>query len=633
MVKIVIANRGEIARRILKTCRTRGYEVAVISTQDDKNSLVCQEADKVLFVSSFLNAQEIVSVSKQYGAKLLHPGYGFLSENAAFASMVEIEGMIFVGPTSENMKLMGAKESSKHIASLCGVPTLQALLSHELRDIPQSQWDSALNKKGIIAPFLVKASGGGGGRGMRIVHDVSMLPQAVERASEEAMSSFSDPTVFIERYLTSPRHIEIQVFGDGKGGGVFFGERECSLQRRHQKVIEESPSSIMTNELREKMGHCSLNLVAHTKYRGAGTLEFLMDEDKNFYFLEMNTRIQVEHPVTEMVYGIDLVGAQLDLALGNWPESFPDPSAFQMLEPNGVAIEARILAEDPKQNFMPTPGFLSFYSEPKGLGIRVDSGVKEGFSVNPQYDSMIAKLIIHAESRKLAIDKLKNCLENFPILGFKNNISFLKNIVSHSDFYLGNESTKWIEDNIEDLNRTKLPDGLRNIFLSSQFIIMISDFFIYENKKSNLESIFSTLTPEHYSLQPGNRKYEFHLHHKGSITTFYACRFDFEKIQIFVQGEMLEVFCPQRRAFVLDNDKREDNFVRAPMPGKLLECRIHENLYVHQNDVLFILESMKIQFEIKSSHSGIVKNIRVKSGATLNASEILAEIEYKELPK
>ena len=314
MKKLVIANRGEISRRILKAAKQRGYFVAVISTQEDSDSLVCKEADFVLLVTSFLNSNEIVQKSKEWGAHFIHPGYGFLSENSEFAELIERAGITFVGPTPENMKMMGSKEAAKHVANQCSVPTLNALLSHDLKEIPTSEWDKELNKRKIFSPFLVKASGGGGGRGMRIVDNVTELPNAIKRASEEAKASFNDGTVFVERYLTAPRHIEIQVFGDGKGGGVFFGERECSLQRRHQKVIEEAPSSQITPQLREKMGRASLELVKYTKYRGAGTLEFLLDEAGHFYFLEMNTRLQVEHPVTENAYGVDLVHAQFDLA-------------------------------------------------------------------------------------------------------------------------------------------------------------------------------------------------------------------------------------------------------------------------------------------------------------------------------
>ncbi|MES2615734.1 MAG: biotin carboxylase N-terminal domain-containing protein [Bdellovibrionota bacterium] len=607
-MKLVIANRGEIARRILKTAKARGYNVAVIATVDDKNSLVCREADTVIEVSSFLNAKEIVEKSKIFDAQLIHPGYGFLSENSEFASLVEQAGIIFVGPTSANMKAMGSKESAKKMAQKCVVPTLNALLSYELKSIEKTQWKNELDKKGILLPYLVKASGGGGGRGMRVVEKFEDLEQVLLRASEEAKSAFNDETVFVERYLKNPRHIEIQVFGDGKGGGVFWGERECSLQRRHQKVIEEAPSSIVDEKFREKMGRASLELVKETQYRGAGTLEYLVDSEQNFYFLEMNTRLQVEHPVTEMVYGIDLVDAQFELACGKWPSCFPNPNEFYLPTPKGVAIEARILAEDTQNNFLPTPGKVEYYLEPQGEGVRVDSGVTAGDSINSNFDSMISKLIVHAPSRGAAIQKMIHALENYPILGFTNNIAFLKNIISHPDFLAGKESTGWIEQNLNDLNKNLIPEQLLNLFQS---------FGFREKLSLQLTNLWNA-TPIEQVFSSSFEKITENLYHTA-ITSL-------TEMQLFYRGQTITLVNPRRIKREAGQDALAHGEIKTPMPGKLYDVLVKEGESVGVNQVLFIVESMKMQLEVKSPRDGVVQSIYFEKGQNLIGSDIIATI-------
>ncbi len=671
MKKLVIANRGEISRRILKAAKQRGYFVAVISTQEDSDSLVCKEADFVLLVTSFLNSNEIVQKSKEWGAHFIHPGYGFLSENSEFAELIEKAGIVFVGPTPENMKMMGSKEAAKHVANQCSVPTLNALLSHDLKEIPTSEWDKELSKRKIFSPFLVKASGGGGGRGMRIVDNVTELPNAIKRASEEAKASFNDGTVFVERYLTAPRHIEIQVFGDGKGGGVFFGERECSLQRRHQKVIEEAPSSQITTIQREKMGRASLELVKYTKYRGAGTLEFLMDDAGHFYFLEMNTRLQVEHPVTENAYGIDLVHAQFDLAEGNWPIPFPNSNEFHLLEPQCVSLEARILAEDPRHDFLPTPGKILFYKEPSGEGIRVDSGVVEGARVNSNFDSMIAKLIVSAPNRALAIKKMSSALEDFVILGCTTNIPFLQSIVRHQDFLLGEESTNWIAKNIDDLNKNIVSQNLINIFNSNKFREKITLLLEGETQFSKINSIFnkqnkflSRVTPnidfqefDDFEIMKSSQKNKFYVSGESIMRTFknlndqniffsekynynlncssfqneiripfYASRLSQQEIHVHLFGEYLKLKCPFYEAGTHNKNSSESGEVRAPMAGKVFEVLINEGQDVLQGQVLFIVESMKMQLEVKAAGNGKVTKVFVEQGQILSGLDIMAMV-------
>ena len=457
MKQLVIANRGEIARRILRAAREQHYQVAVVSTPEDRDGLVRTEADRVLEVRSFLDGEEIVSAARDWGARLLHPGYGFLSENADFAERVEKAGIVFVGPTPENMRALGNKESAKALAKQCGIPTLTALSSKEIGGLSAKGLARELESRGLKPPYLVKASGGGGGRGMRVAETAAALPEAIRRGSEEALSTFGDASVFVERYLEAPRHIEVQIFGDGKGGGVFLGERECSMQRRHQKVVEEAPSVVVGRTLRESMAKAALALVAASRYRGAGTVEFLLDPEKSFYFLEVNTRLQVEHPVTEMVYGLDLVRAQLELAEGSWSSSLPKPDRATVLEPGRVSLEARVLAEDPRDGFLPTPGPLVMYREPAGDGVRVDSGVTEGGRVNAHFDSMIAKVITVGDSRDQALERMDRALQQTIVHGLTTNLPFLQALVRHPDFREGRGSTRWIEDNLESLNASLLP--------------------------------------------------------------------------------------------------------------------------------------------------------------------------------
>ncbi len=656
--KIVIANRGEIARRIMRAARLRGYDVAVISTSTDSDALVRLEADAVLEVSSFLNVTEIVAASKKWGAQYLHPGYGFLSENADFATAVNAAGIVFVGPTPQNMTAMGGKESAKSFAKKSQVPTLDALYSHELAALVPEKWPNALHERGIVSPYLVKASGGGGGRGMRIVEDVTLLPEAIIRASEEAMASFNDGTVFIESYLLSPRHIEIQVFGDGKGGGVFWGERECSLQRRHQKVIEEAPSSVVSPQLRETMGRAALELVKRTCYLGAGTVEFLLDSQGRFYFLEMNTRLQVEHPVTEWVYGIDLVQAQLELAeTGKMPISFGDGNVFVCPTPRGVAIEARILAEDPRNQFMPTPGPLLCYLEPQGTYIRVDSGVCQGGKVNAQFDSMISKLIVWGETRAEAYGRLAYALERYVILGCTTNIPFLLACASHSDVVNGHQSTAWIAQNLDLLNASVLPEPWVE-FLKSQGFRDALVRVMYGEFNSNVNSVgarnvtFKIVSLKNIHndcfelkgplvadlLNVGFEKINTAKRSQGLVNAivnsqkqsviFYAKRISGSQIALFFWGESLLLEDPIATLnAALDSQTHGSGEVFAPMAGRVLEVKVKESDTVHVGQVLIVVESMKMQLEVKASRNGVVSRIFIVPGQILSGPDLVLILE------
>ncbi len=417
--KVLVANRSEIACRIFQTCREMGLGTVAICAPGDEEARHLTYADEVQPVKGYLDIESVIGAARASGAKLIHPGYGFLSERPAFASAVEKAGVTFVGPRAETMEAMGDKIAAKKVATAAGVPTLPWATVTRGEDIAQ-----AAEKVGF--PLLLKASAGGGGKGMRRVDKASELAQAAESASAEAVAAFGDGTLFLERLVEEPRHIEVQVFGDGRGGGVHLYERECSLQRRHQKVWEEARAPHLSEETRNGLFTAATKLLQHVKYRSAGTLEFLVDASGQFYFLEMNTRLQVEHPVTELVTGLDLVWAQLAQAQA--------PEATILAETplaRGHAIEVRIYAEDPAQGFAPTPGRVDFLKWPSGPGIRVDSGIEQGQTIGTSFDSMLAKLIVSAPTREHALARMRFALDETVILGMGTNQSYLKAISLH----------------------------------------------------------------------------------------------------------------------------------------------------------------------------------------------------------
>jgi acetyl/propionyl-CoA carboxylase alpha subunit len=644
--RLVIANRGEIARRILRAGRALGYPVAVISTPQEAGSLVRREADAVLEVDSFLSIPAIVAACVDWQATLVHPGYGFLSEQAAFAQAVEEAGLVFVGPTPENMRALGGKESAKAFARKCQVPVLEALLSGELAALAPNQWGAELAARGIHAPYLVKASGGGGGRGMRVVETLQELPAALRQASREAEASFHDGTVFVERYLQAPRHIEIQVFGDGAGGGVALGERECSLQRRHQKVIEEAPSSVVDAALRAAMAGSALALVRETSYRGAGTVEFLLDDLGQYHFLEMNTRLQVEHPVTELAYGVDLVQAQLELAAGRWPEAL----ALRATEPHGVALEARILAEDPRNGWLPTPGPLTVYREPSGPGVRVDSGVAQGDRVNGQFDSMIAKLVVWGPDRPQATARLSQALEDFVILGCRTNLPFLQAISRSRDFRAGTESTAWIGAHLQALNAPLMPPALMDFFESRAFREALSCVFqglgqpasgpaerfaaqddpelkVGSPQEKQPFQILRQPEPHRFTVDGPAFRAALGPAQTGRATVFTACRLGDSSMGLAIFGDTLELQDPLAQLPAAQGAASATGGVQAPMGGQVIEVRVAEGDAVEAGQLLFVLESMKMQFEILAPKAGTVVSLCVKAGQVLQGPEMLAVLD------
>src|SRR5450432_3127277 len=435
--KILIANRGEIAVRVIRACRELGITSAALYSDADRASLHVRKADEAYHIGaspaaeSYLNIAKILDTAQRSGADAIHPGYGFLSENAKFAQACADSGIKFIGPAASSIEMMGSKTGARREMEKAGIPFVPGT-SRALESVQQAKEVAAT----IGYPVMLKAAAGGGGKGMRLVHAVQELQPALEAAQSEAQRSFGDTEVYLEKAIVNPRHIEMQVLADEHGNTVYLGERECSLQRRHQKVLEECPSPAVTAEMRQRMGEVAVRVAQAAKYANAGTIEFLADNTGNFYFLEMNTRLQVEHPVTEQVTGLDLVQLQIRIAAG---EKLPFVQADVKLR--GHAIECRVYAEDPANDYFPSPGEITVLSEPSGPGIRVDSGIYEGWNVPLEYDPLLAKLIGHGESRQQAIGRLRRALEEYVVGGVMTNLALFRQILSNPEFLAGNTDT------------------------------------------------------------------------------------------------------------------------------------------------------------------------------------------------
>lgn len=439
--KILVANRGEIALRIMKTARNMGIKTVAIFSEADRNAPHVKYADEAVCIGpppsneSYLLGDKIIKVAKELNVDAIHPGYGFLSENADFGESVEKSGMIFIGPKSHAIRIMGSKLAAKDAVKEYNIPMVPGT-AEAITDVSAAK---EIAKK-IGFPILIKASAGGGGKGMRIVENAEEFEDQMKRAISEAENAFGDRSVFIEKFVTSPRHIEIQVLADNFGNTVYLFERECSIQRRHQKVVEEAPSSVLTSELRKQMGEAAVKVAKACDYVGAGTVEFLLDEKNNFYFLEMNTRLQVEHPVTELITGLDLVEQQINVA-NNEKLSFSQED----LKINGHAFELRVYAEDPLNNFMPSVGKLEVYRPPSGKNIRVDDGFTEGMQVPIHYDPMLSKLITFGKTRNEAMQTMLEAISEYDIEGVSTTLSFGKFVFEHEAFRSGNFDTNFVK--------------------------------------------------------------------------------------------------------------------------------------------------------------------------------------------
>ena len=469
--KILIANRGEIALRVMRACREMEIATVAVYSAVDRAARHVQMADEAVFIGpppaleSYLNIDAILAAARDTGTEAVHPGYGFLAENADFARRCEESGLVFIGPDSRALALVGDKVASRKVAGSIGVPLIPGMMAAG-ESLPEFEEAAAT----IGYPVLIKASGGGGGKGMHIVRSPKDLEPAVETSRREARSAFGNDSVYLEKYLEQPRHVEFQVLADRHGGAVHLFERECSIQRRHQKIVEETPSTALDDHLRRRMGETAVAIIRATDYTNAGTVEFLLDRERNFYFLEVNARIQVEHPITEMVVGVDLVKEQIRIAGG-------DGLRFRQeeLRQRGHAIECRIYAEDPEKGFLPSPGRILLAEEPGGPGIRCDSGIYSGIEITSHYDPILSKLIAWSEDRDAARRRMISALNDYTILGIPTTIGFVAEVLAHPEFASGRTHTGFIEQHFPQWQRSRGDPGLLDVALVAAALVASPD--------------------------------------------------------------------------------------------------------------------------------------------------------------
>ena len=633
---ILIANRGEIACRIIRTANEMGIKTIAVYEDADSNATFVSMSDvAVKLKNGYLDADEIVDAAKKTGADAIHPGYGFLSENSIFARKVIRNNIIWIGPTPHVIKVMGDKIKAKELAIKANVPTLEKA-------------ESIKDSKQLGFPLLIKAAAGGGGKGMRIVNNKNELKDAVAAAKREAKAGFDDERVFIEKYIKKSRHIEIQILGDQHGNVIHLGERECSIQRRHQKIIEESPSPKLDDELREQIGNAAVKLAKKIKYQSAGTVEFILDENTNeFWFLEVNTRLQVEHPVTEEVTGVDLVRAQINIAKNEYLELKQKDVEF-----NGHALEVRLYAENPNNDFLPETGKIVCYEPYKNKSIRWDSGVQKGYEVGTNFDPMLSKVISWAPNRTDACLQLATALEKSCIGGVKTNKDFLVECIRHPEFLAGNTTSDFIE--IQSPNRKKVLNDHDKNNLMIAGALWISQTNI--KNKNKLRFIKHSWTNGRLPHQNISFQFENEIHqikysyiNKESISILEKnveiISFDNEMLECVIDDirSQYQIYRDEDRLFVFDsfndiqlkvlprfvdpNTSSIEGGLLAPMPGKISEVLIKKDQKVKAGQSLMIIEAMKMEQTIKSPNAGKISKIMVKKGQQVENGESLLVID------
>jgi propionyl-CoA carboxylase alpha chain len=657
--KVLIANRGEIALRVIKTLKKMGIKTVAVYSEADTNALHVHQADEAIYIGpspateSYLSIPNLIEAVRKSGAQAVHPGYGFLSENAGFARALKKEGVVLIGPSASVIKTMGDKIEAKKLAKESGVSTIPGYSG-----VVESESHALEIAKDIGFPIIIKAAAGGGGRGMRVIERAEDVANAYISATREAKNSFSDGRIFIEKFIQKPRHIEIQVLADQFGNVVCLGERECSIQRHHQKVVEEAPSSFVDDATRKKMYDQVISLAHMVKYYSAGTVEFMMDDKKNFYFLEMNTRLQVEHCVTELITGIDIVEQMVKIAAKQKLEFTQEDIRL-----SGWAIESRIYSEDPTRGFLPSSGRIAEYSEPNSSpNIRIDSGVKEGYEVSMFYDPMIAKLCSYAQTRTEAIEHMRDALSNYVINGISHNISFLEAIMANENFALGNIHTSFIDQ--------EYPGGFLGAELTSEItqIFLSVGIFIYmaEIKRNaiisgqlegraqigtrwvvtiddNMYPIFIKQTDQGYTIRHernrlfvksnwilGNNLFRgvvndktvsvriekfdggYYLTHAGAKATV--------KVRTPRIAE-LEKFMIAKPEYI------DQNEIVANITGKIVSIKVAEGDEIKAGEELVIIEAMKMENSICSEHGGLkVTKIHVKAGDNISSGQTILEL-------
>ncbi|MGB8839637.1 MAG: acetyl/propionyl/methylcrotonyl-CoA carboxylase subunit alpha [Aliidongia sp.] len=661
--KILIANRGEIACRVIRTARAMGIKTVAVYSEADAAALHVREADEAVAIGgsaaadSYLRIDRIVEACMATGAEAVHPGYGFLSERQAFAGALEAAGIVFIGPNTHAIAAMGDKIESKKLAAAAGVSTVPG----HLGVIPDAEAAVGIAQD-IGYPVMIKASAGGGGKGMRLAHNDAETREGFRSASNEARASFGDDRVFIEKYIVEPRHIEIQVLGDAHGNVIHLGERECSIQRRHQKVIEEAPSPFLDEATRQAMGAQAVALAKAVQYRSAGTVEFIVDRDRNFYFLEMNTRLQVEHPVTEEVTGLDLVELMIRVAAGE-----KLPLTQDQVRLTGSAIEARVYAEDPLRNFVPSIGRLTRYRPPAGPGVRVDTGVYEGAEISMFYDPMIAKLVTFGATREEAIGRMAVALDAFQIRGLNHNIGFLAAIMGRQRFHDGRLSTDFIP--------TEFPDGFHGADLTGETedllvsIAAVAQFRAASRDAGSGQRLHPVPVPVEWTAlvgSPPRRPRELHVAASpdlgvtvtidGSarvmVTGWQPGDFLFEAVidgrgvtaqidrkgivwSIMRQGAAVEIRVVARHtgrlAALMPVKTAADlsKFLLSPMPGLLVSVAVEEGQAVKAGEELAVVEAMKMENVLRAERDGIVKKIHATARDSLAVDQIILEFSQE----
>ncbi|WP_095078711.1 acetyl/propionyl/methylcrotonyl-CoA carboxylase subunit alpha [Pseudomonas sp. Irchel s3h17] len=648
--KILIANRGEIACRIQRTAQALGYRTVAVFSDADADALHVRMADEAINIGpaavaqSYLNAEAIIDAARRSGADAIHPGYGFLSENADFASACADAGLTFIGPSPAAIELMGSKRLSKIAMLAAGVPCIAGYQGPE-------QDDATLSREAerIGYPLMIKASAGGGGRGMRLVHNPHQLLEQIRTARSEALHAFGSDELILEQALIDPRHVEIQLFGDQHGQLIYLGERDCSIQRRHQKVIEEAPCPVMTAELRQAMGEAALKAGRAVHYVGAGTVEFLLDAHGQFYFLEMNTRLQVEHPVTELITGIDLVAWQLDVAAG-----LPLPMNQEQVTLKGHAMEVRLYAEDPAQGFLPQTGHITRWEPAVQDGVRIDHGLLEGQQVSPFYDPMLGKIIAYGATREEARRKLLRAVEDSALLGLQTNQRLLAGLLEHPQFIAGNFSTGFIAQHFSD------HPSLHPHTPTAQELAVAAAIFYQQSARAHAPGLTGWRNNANAPLQ---QQIGAHDSRWASEVTVQAAG----QLRIQVAGQTLQLTVldidPRSVHLDIDGIRRRYSYqlahgqlwlfthpgalllqdrtlaavggqasvssgtLKAPMDGAIVDVLVSEGTAVSKGQLLLVLEAMKMEHPLKAGIDGVIKRLQVSPGDQVKNRQILLEVE------
>ena len=656
--KILIANRGEIACRVMRTAQDLGYRTVAVYSEADAGARHVQVADEAVCIGpaqvnqSYLVIDNIIAAAKKTGADAIHPGYGFLSENADFARACEANGIVFIGPTVEAIHLMGSKRLSKIAMLEAGVPCIPGYEG-------AAQDDETLIREAerVGYPLMIKASAGGGGRGMRLVHDASELSAQIRTARSEAQNAFGSGELIIERAVIRPRHVEIQVFGDQHGNIVYLGERDCSVQRRHQKVVEEAPCPVMTPDLRRAMGEAAVKAAASVNYVGAGTVEFLLDASGEFFFLEMNTRLQVEHPVTELITGQDLVAWQIQVAAGQ-----PLPLKQDEITLTGHAMEVRLYAEDAAKNFLPQTGTVLRWEPELRDGVRIDHGLVEGQLVSPFYDPMLAKVIAYGATREEARRKLVRAVENCVLLGVNGNQRFLANLLSNAEFAAGNATTAFIAEHFnEDPSLSPQAPSAAELASAAALLYQASaNTRAHQGELAGWRS--SGSAPWRFLLKQGDNRYSVALNvlEAGSQPRLQAMIGEAtvelkllasdgrwlsleldgirRRVAYHQDGDTLHLYGQYGNLELVDvthepaggQNAASSGTIKAPMDGAIVDVLVEEGAKVSKGQLLVVLEAMKMEHPLKAGVDGIVRKVQASKGDQVKNRQILVEIEAKE---